>query len=445
MRRTTLLFCFLLACTASQGVTIPASTPPQSPSPGRRLVDESDVTYLGYYDDLNGTGWGQAVTHRYVNGQFRLLTFRTGSAVAELGLPVFFGQQVTQTNFWPNVFAGVTSIVGDHKGLWWEESRERLWTVDAIDYPNDSQAQMGMLASPTTRTLNAAGGGISNLKRVTVAGIGARKAYGSVQATPPAWQKQWDLHPYLIGWGGYASRMAQGLGGDRSIGPVSLGLSVIGIPDLARYANGGQIAASARGIYADHVSGTLGNAPSSTVDRGVRNADVINYYDSGDPRQNPPTPPTARPAAGARWLSPAADGLGRWTWGDSFWHTGMAIDTEDKYGLVLVASLLSGKAFYMQSALAAERKTFEFQVFDPATLRDAWEDVTPKIVKPTSRWMVTLPGLGGPDNTGKVVGAGTPYGSVSGATFDPTTKRIYVYGGWVLPETRNRVWVFQVN
>jgi hypothetical protein len=257
-----------------------------------------------------------------------------------------------------------------------------------------------------------------------------------VQKTPQAWIDQWGLHPYLMGWGGYASRMAQSWSGNASIGPVSLGLSVIGIPDIANFT---QIPVGQYGIYADHVSGTLGGAPSATVDRGVRNSDVINYYDSGDPRPNPSTPPSVPPVSGARWLSPQADGLGRWPWGDSFWHTGMAIDTGDKYGLVLVGSFLSGKAYYANSTLNTERKTFEIQVFDPAALQDAWQGITPKIVKPTSHWVISLPGLG------HSVGAGTPYGSASGATFDPTTKRIYIYGGWVLPETRNRVWVFQLN
>jgi hypothetical protein len=248
-----------------------------------------------------------------------------------------------------------------------------------------------------------------------------------------------------MGWGGYASRMAQGWSGNPAIGPVSLGPSIIGIPDIASYRNGAQIATDAVGIYADHVSGTQGSGPSATVDRGVRNGDVINYFDSGDPRPNPSTPPSVPPAAGARWLSPQADGLGRFTWGDSFWGTGMAIDTGDKYGLVLVGSLMSGKAYYMSSALYSDRKTYEFQVFDPANLRDAWQNVTPKIVKPTNRWQVSLSGMGQMGSDGHSIGAGTPYGSVSGATFDPQTKRIYLYGGWVVPEIRSRVWVFQLG
>jgi hypothetical protein len=78
-------------------------------------------------------------------------------------------------------------------------------------------------------------------------------------------------------------------------------------------------------------------------------------------------------------------------------------------------------------------------------LRDAWKGKIPKIVKPTSRWLVSLPGLGTMAPDGHSDGAGTPYGSASGATFDPTTKRLYIYGGWVRPEIRNRVWVFQVS
>ncbi len=335
---------------ASQNVTTTGQSTPPPPSPppssGRRLIVQSDITYLGSYDDLDGTGWGQGVTHRYVNGEFRLLTLRGGSRLEELRLPASFGGRLVSTNVWSDIFSGAAGLIGQHKGIWFEEATQRLWTGDAIDYPDDSQAQMGMLASPTTRTAQRDGRRhqrISSASRCKASALGKRTAIrrrrrrrGSISGA---------CIRIMIGWGGYASRMAQGWSGDRSIGPVSMGLSVIGIPDLAGYANNGRRRRELRRLCRSRQR-HVGRAPSASVDRGVRNSDVINYFDSGDPRTNPSTPPSVPPASGARWLSPAADGLGRWPWGDSFWHTGMAIDTGDKYGLVLVGSFLSGKAYY---------------------------------------------------------------------------------------------------
>jgi hypothetical protein len=172
-------------------------------------------------------------------------------------------------------------------------------------------------------------------------------------------------------------------------------------------------------------------------DRGVRNSDVINYLDSGDPRSNPSTPPTDPPLSTGKWQSPAPDGLGRMVWADSFFNTGMAIDGGQLYGFALIGCLYGGKAYYMSSQTLNDKRVFELQIFDPAQ----WAEVAagkrqPWAVKPVSRTMLTLPGLGAAGNSV----AGCP----AGASYDPLTKRAYVYGTWVQPETRNRVFIYDV-
>jgi hypothetical protein len=150
----------------------------------------------------------------------------------------------------------------------------------------------------------------------------------------------------------------------------------------------------------DHGSGTrfddwyADRAPTS-FDRGIRNRDVINYYDGGDPRANPATAPTGLPQGRAGWLSPAPDGVGRWVWGDSNHNTGMWIDTSRKHGFVTVPSFSSGRAWYGNSTLNTERMTFEMQVFDPTHFGEVIRGIRqPFNVQPSNRWPLTLPGLG---------------------------------------------------
>jgi hypothetical protein len=424
-----------------------ASVPTPAPTPGpmvngRSLVQATDFTYVGYYDDThNGgdTGWGRTFTHRYVNGQLRFLTMDIDGSLVELAPPASLGGSVTKTNRW-SIFPNVSGPywLGDHKGIWWDEAGQRLWTTDATDYPDDFNASAP--GSIYTRKLNP-DGTISNLHHVNLENIPARRVYGGCQSIPASWRAQWGFEPYACGWGGYASRM--GLG-------VSLGPTAYGIPDPNSFANDSYIPSSQIRTYMDHGAGiTAGDwyasgAPT-TYDRGVRNSDVINYYDGGDLRQNGTcatcnaSMPTFQPLAGARWLSPSPDGLGRWVWGDSNWNTGMVIDNPRVYGFVTVPTLNSGKAWYGASALLTERKTFEIQVFDPAQFQQVSQGTRkPFDVKPASRVQINLPGLG------SGFGAGTAFGSAAGATYDPVTNRIYIYGT-LTPNYLNRIYIFQVR
>jgi hypothetical protein len=400
---------------------------------GRGVLQASDFTYVGAYDtDFDGlnTVWGNAFTHRYVGGELRFLTFALSGELVELAAPPALGGSLRVTNRWPKAFEGATWTIGSHFGIWWDEAAQRLWSTDAIDYPDDAH----IMDTPNiaTRTLNP-DGTIRNLRRVSLEGIGARRIYGGCQATPASWRTQWGLLAYLCGWGGGASRIAQGL-------PASLGPTAYGLPDPASVANGTTFSPTQFKTYMEYPfqgSDWYSKGHPTVGDRGVRNTDVINYLDSGDPRQNPSTPPTGPPVAAAQWLSPAPDSLGRMVWGDTFLNTGMAIDGTQLYGLAMVGCFFGGKTYYMYSQTNNEKRLFELQIFDPAQFAEAaagrrqpWE------VKPISRGMLSLPGLGAPGNAR----AGCPVG----ASYDPITKRAYVYGTWIQPEVRNRVYVFDV-
>ncbi len=402
---------------------------------GRGVLQASDFTYLGYYEvDLEGqnTVWTQTFTHRYVGGELRFLTLNLKRELVEFAAPAGLGGNVTVTNRWRSPFEGATWVIGDGSkiGIWWDQASHRLWSTDAIDYPDDKQ--MYDTANIATRTLNA-DGTISNLRRVSLEGIGARRVFGGCQAMPLAWRTQWGFLPFLCGWGGGTSRIGQGLS-------ASLGPTAYGLPDPASVPNGSTFSKAQFRTYMEYPFQSddwYASGRPTVGDRGVRNSDVINYLDSGDPRMNPSTPPIVPPSPGAKWLSPAPDSLGRMTWNDSFHNTGMAIDGAQLYGFALIGCFYGGKAYYMSSQTLNDKRVFELQIFDPAQWAEAAAGTRPPWnVKPVSRVMLNLPGLGAAGNTV----AGCP----AGASYDPVSKRAYVYGTWVMPQDRNRVFVYDV-
>jgi hypothetical protein len=163
----------------------------------------------------------------------------------------------------------------------------------------------------------------------------------------------------------------------------------------------------------DHSGGTLGadwyaSGHPTSFDRGVRNSDVKNDYDTPN------------------WQSPAPDGLGRWTWGDSNWNTGTWIETPTRFGFITVPKLCNGRTWYETSTLHCERQSAEIQVFDPRMLgevalgtRASWNTY------PASRWEIT----GDCTPLGLMWGRSVngPDGGPCGASYNPTTRQLYVY------------------
>jgi hypothetical protein len=398
----------------------PSGTTTSTGGNPKPILGQSDFVYQGYYivqrsgyDNMAELNYGQGFTHRYVNGQLRFLTFSFfgnvsggGFHVIEFAPPTggLGGTITTRTNHWPDIM-GTTGLGfgnGVWMGLWYEQAQDRLWTTWAIDYP-------GALAEPYTksfvvRTLNA-DGTVSNVQGPWgLEGIQQRRVYGGVAAVPAWFQSTYGCGPYSAGWGGYASRMG--------IGPVSMGPTSYTFPEPTGYP-AGDIPTSAFKSLMDHSAATLGadwyaDGVPTTKDRGVRNTDVQNDYDY------------------PYWQSPAPDGLGRWTWGDSNWDTGCWIETPNKQGFILIPKLCNGRTWYETSTLHCERQSAEIQVFDPNMLgqvaqgtRAAWNTY------PTNRWEITstctpLGLMWGRSGNG-------PDGGPAGASYDSTTQTLYIY------------------
>jgi hypothetical protein len=307
----------------------------------------------------------------------------------------------------------------DFRGFWWEEAKDRLWTVAATDYT--------ATVVPTqiyTRTLND-DGTISNLHGpISLEGINAKRVYGGVQPVPSWFQQQYGVGPYVVGWGGYTSLVNQG--GGASIGPT-----MYAIPDPAGYPNGAMVPTGKFRTIMDYAS--------ASSHRGQRVTIPINYYDGGDPRQNPTTAPTSAPATSGGWQSPAQDGTGWWVWGDSYWNTGQWIDGPRKQGFIAVASLGGGKCYYANSTLNSDKQQYELHIFDPIRLGAAARGQTGIAnVRPSSMTELMMPGLG----AGKT-GNG-PTKNIGAMTYDPISKRLYMMGFWT-SANMNRMYVFQVD
>ena len=408
---------------------------------GAGILGAADFAYLGYYDvivsSLNSP-YAQALTHRYVDGDLRFLTMEYGQPLANVGewsiAGKNFGDGVnTTTNRWLTPWNNDQQMSGNYYGLWWDEPNQRLWSTHAVDYTYDYiQTQI------FTRTLNS-NGTVSNLKGpVGLKGISAKRTYGGALQLPAWFQSRYRVGPYAVGFGGYTSLMAGG-------GGCSLGPSMYAIPDPSLHANNTEIATSNFKTIMDCNSGVrmddwYAQGSPTAFDRGIRLNIPINYYDQGDARANPTTAPTVPPVAGAGWLSPAPDGRARWVWGDSYYNTGCWIDGPTKQGYIAIATLSTGKTWYGNAHLNADSKVFELHVYDPQHMgevvtggRQPWQ-VRPSVMVP-----LTLPGLGSGAQAGGV------FFAVAGATYDPTTKRLYLMGTCAGGTYVNRLFVYSVN
>jgi hypothetical protein len=419
---------------------------PTGPNPGAgNVLSKNDFTYLGHYDvQTNGQNspYGQCLTHRYVGGELRFLVLdhsSSGMWLTEFPLRSGMGSLLTEwTNYWP-LFGPGDNHGASFFGLWFDESHDRLWSVDTVDYTVDVR--------PTqlwTRRLNndRVGDNASTISNVRggwgIQGLNSKRVYGGVCALPPWFQSQFGVGPYACGWGGYTSLVNQG-------GGASMGPTFYAIQDPHSLPNYGTIPTSGYKTGMDCSSG--GSATDwyaagqpTSFDRGVRISPVINYYDSGDPRQNPSTPPSVPPAPGAQWLSPAPDGLGRWTWGDSYYNTGCWIEGPNKRGFVCIASLAAGRAWYQGSTLHCDGRAIEIHVYDPLQIGEALQGRRPVWnVKPAQLWEVNLPGLGSRGTVGNA-----PPGNAAGATYDARTGLLYIMGYQGGGEYVNRLYVYRV-
>jgi glucose/arabinose dehydrogenase len=367
-------------------VLLAVSLSPMTRPSGRPAAQSSQMTFEGFRNvRTNGddSTYGQGLTHRYVDGDLRFLTIAHPGTLHEFRVSdTALGGTITQTtNRWN---LAPTRALNNFNAIWFEQSKNRLWLTSAQDYTDVNHP-----AKITLITLGT--NGVATATKTFYLDVPAKRVYGGCNAVPAALVSQLG-GPYVCGWGGYTSLVNQG--GGASIGPT---MYAIADPDTV--SNGGTLPAR-----------TILDAFGS---RGVRRTIPINYFDGGDPRQNPGSRPTAPPVSTAQWLSPNSEGLGWMVWGDSYYNTGVWIGTT----YAAVASLCKGACWYQSSTLAFDGRQFELHTWDRSALGGN------ALARPTSMTELTLP-----RGNQRVWSGNVPVGNIAGATYDATSGRLYLIG-----------------
>jgi hypothetical protein len=354
---------------------------PAPSAQGTATLQPSDVVYEGYRSvRTNGEAstYGKALTHRYVNGELRFLILSHDGKLMEFA-PGALGGTVTATTATWQLPSG---MVDDFTGIWWEAAKNRLWVTRTLDYGEASSYYPTRIS---VLTLGSAS--VSNVKTFSLQGVPSKQVFGGAQALPASAQAELGCtgKPYLVGWGGYTSLMAQ-------TSPASVGPAMFCIPDPDTLSNGATVPSS--GFK------TLLNAVGN---RGIRRTAVHSQVDADQPD-------------GGQWVGPNADGTYDFTWHDSYYNTGMWIEGATKRGYVSIASLGTGTVRYADGGVQVDGTAFEMHIWNPSRLDDGL------LTRPDSMTVLNLPR----GNTR----AWTDYGvgKITGATYDATSGRMYLIG-----------------
>ena len=358
-----------------------------APSVETRQSLPFSLTYESYRDiRTNGddTTYGQGLTHRYVDGELRLLTLAYPARLHEFRIEgTRNGDLITSTTASWNL--APTGALNNFNGIWFEQAKNRLWIASAEDY-----TAVAHEAKITTLVLGE-NGTISGVRTVRLEGVAAKRVYGGCAAVPSAFVSQLG-GPYVCGWGGYTSLLNNG-------GGASIGATMYAIADPSASPHNARVPAR---TVLDHFGA-----------RGSRKTLPVNRFDDG------------------AWLSPNDDGLGWMVWGDSYYNTGMWIGSN----YVAVASLCRGECWYQDSTLQFTGRQFELHVWNGASLG------TNPIERPTAMMELVLPR----GNT-RVWEGNVTAGNIAGATYDATTRRLYLIGFPLGPDSvTGRLYSFQVE
>ncbi len=424
---------------AQPGLFTLAFVPNEQPPPSaRRLLGAGDVTYLGKFP---GIGWdgnsASGLIYRRVNGQGRFgrLDFLGNIAgqmrkydYREYAVPAAFDQPITPVQNFGDVWDGTYGGAMSHNGLYYEEETGRLIHAGALDYPMDDVSQFACTCL-SSRVLRDDGTITDRTGYHGIEGVGQRAMYGGA-AWVPGWFRAAHGVRYLLGFGGYSSLMAQGLG--PAMGPQLMFTTNDPFTTYAGLPWGSTthtIPAAAVKFAGDYrnvpgVDWYPGGYAARTYDRGIQVTPVINYLDGGDPRPNPPTPPTDPPVPSGQWLSPAPGDPDNWNRASWPWKVGGVAWVDDNagtravHGVLAVVTCAKGKAYYQSSSVHSDSAACEFHVYDPADLAAAMADQTgrlAKLLRPRAAWVVELPGF-----------CETEIGGITGVALDRSADILYI-------------------
>jgi hypothetical protein len=295
----------------------------------RALLSSNDFTYLGTFQvptsGITGDGlFATGLTHRYVGGQFRLLTRYHGGGVIEFTPAT--PKTTTTYNIastvrdWGSVWSGKLPSGHTMYGLHWDETDQRLYWNCVDTYSTaSSQPSFGYA------TLDEGSGTATPYGTWYVPSPPNYKPMKGMTAIPSFYHSALGGKRIALGFGGYESIVATGAG---SLGPTLMAADLGTLP-----AEGGTI--SSTQLLMNHPY----NATAYTQPmRAKRNPNYLQQYDDWD----------------------ASGGVGYWTWGDEVKQSAVWIDTGTKQGfLVVVRQVMGGQTASIASRTLVSGYTYD--------------------------------------------------------------------------------------
>ena len=406
----------------------PTEPPTEPPTGGYQLVTPESFEYLGFFcipANLYGpktTVMSKGLAHRYVNGKLRIFLaspWHDQPVCGEFDVPTgqldnYGSQWAVATGIWQNL-GGDKRICTDNNGvpypsagniygLYWDEVDGRLYW----HYANEYEASHWHTACFGYSVINEANTitDVAAYRPAVDHTWGAKMMQSGIVPIPPEFVK--DGKRLALGMGGYFSVV--------TMGPASMG------PALTAFNP------SNLGAHLSHVDVTP----------------LLGYpFTQGDPSELPRMERDTGyvdVVPGEDYFALAhRDGKGFWTWSDTIHSGGVWIDTPTHKGILFFATMGYGKTFYQTSTLQTEQWRQMWIGYDPAKLKEGNRQVQPNYVTEVPPPTAPYDGGGHVRQYPFGYGPGTTMGGSpdslvnSGATFDPTTGRLYLL--------QNRMWM----
>jgi hypothetical protein len=398
----------------SLGLNIPEGAATTS---SKQVLTQADFTYIGAFampatvPSGGDPSFGKGLTHRYVNGELHMFSSTWDPVdiyevkVPNLSLNAPFPTASVVRNWGATWSQKAITDSGNPVRLWglyWDEADKRLYVSHGSDYnsvaPDDPSILYLSLSDTTGASTPVGPWNFSNRE--------VEKTMGCVVPLP-----QWFANAYTGG-----KRLSAGCGGcfSGALSFLSYG------PALTAF-----------------------SPPNQAEQTSLANTILVGYPqpNSGNPAYNSADVRVHRDPdySGGNWggVWNPQNGVGYWTSGDLMWQSAVWIDLPDKHAVIYFPYLGNGNIWYQVPGmfLETERASHAWFVYDPADLAAVAQGQKQQNEIQPVEWLWQYPGISYP-----LPGWGPEPGNViTGATYDSTTRRLYVAVRW------GAVYVYEVQ
>lgn len=247
---------------------------------GSPTLTMADFTYLGAFQVPNtypngDSGFASGLTFRYVNSQLRFLSYYLNGAVTEFVPPSTLGTggsvpSATFVRRWNNVTSGKSPSGYGLRGLHWDELDQRLYWVFSNAYNTAASAP-----SFGWSRLNDTDGTASGFGPYSFPSPPGYKAIKGMTAIPAAYRSRLGGYRLAAGFGGYESVM--------TAGPASMGPTLAAFDSqlLSTLGEGSTLPSSGVRVLVHHPHN---GSPYTSPMRAKRNPNYLQTQDGWIPR-----------------------------------------------------------------------------------------------------------------------------------------------------------------